>query len=187
MDLNNLLIYGLLFFQMLLLAIGLLIVAECYRALVKREVPFVRSSKKVWQHVINNLSPDSNKVFYDLGCGDGSLLFLVEEKMKMKVKGYEKGLLPYLLAMFKKCLKKSKAEIKRKDLFKQNYADADYIYLYLLPSVVQKLEPVLLSNIKKGAIVMSNSFSFKTIKPYKIIDVFPNKTLNRKLYFYQIN
>lgn len=183
---TNAAIVFLLLFQVLLLVISGLVVFELFRSLILGYVPFVRSAKKIWKKLQNEISESPGKVFYDLGCGDASLLFLVEKHKKMKVKGLELGPLPYLISKLKAFFYKSKADIKRKDFFKNDYSDANFVYMYLLHEVVDKVEAEIVPKLKPGTIVICNTFNMQNHAPYKTVDVYPEKRLNQRLYFYKV-
>lgn len=54
-----------------------------------------------------------------------------------------------------------KINILNKDLFKCDYSGYDLAVIYLYPSLMARLEPVLFKQMPKGAVIISNTFGFK--------------------------
>lgn len=69
------------------------------------------------------------------------------------------------------------------DFFKIDLSQFDYIYLFLFSSLMDKLAPKLKNNLKKGALIISNTFAFKNLMPIKILE--SSKKLET-LYIYQL-
>ena len=170
---------------LVLLGIELLTIEEIYKN-ARGKVPYVRSAKKTWALLLNEIEENPAKVFYDLGCGDGSLLFLVEKEKKMKAIGYDIGLYPYFFSRVKKMFKNSKVKFFKKDIFESDISDADFVFLYLLPPVVERFRKEIMPKLKNGAIIICNTFSLENMTPYKTIDVLPEKKLSKRLYFYKV-
>ena len=169
---------GLLFLFLLLMLI------ELVQDLFFKKVPYVRSENKVISHVLGSISPKQDDKFYDLGAGDGKFLrALIKKYPKISAVGFEKSFLPYI---FSKFLKKENYKIKFKNFYKVDLSDADYIYAYLYPEYMKKLEPKIQSELKPGAYFISSTFSFPNWKPIQTIPLNPNKKNNwGKLFIYK--
>lgn len=103
--------------------------------------------------------------FYDLGCGDGKLVFAAAQAGADAV-GYEISLLPYLIAKAKSFrIKNSKIEFK--DLWKKNLSDADIVYLFLTPKVNPKAKEKLQSELKKGSRIIAYTWPIEGWQPAK--------------------
>jgi hypothetical protein len=75
-------------------------------------------------------------------------------------------------------IKKSNTKLYKQDFLKiNNLKDYDYIYLYLFPEFMAKIEDWIFKNKSKNTIIISNSFKFAKHKPFKIID--------KKIYLYK--
>jgi hypothetical protein len=57
----------------------------------------------------------------------------------------------------------------KSDFMKIDLSTFDYIYVYLLPKQMAFIEDWIWKNIKKDAIIVSNSFQFKNHTPFEII------------------
>ena len=102
-----------------------------------------------------------DKVF-DLGCGDGRLLFAAANQ-GAEVMGYEISLLPYVLAQIKKSFfpKKEKVSIRFRDFWGVDLSEADLVYFFLMPKVYKKLKLKLGNELKPGARVIAYVWPIK--------------------------
>jgi protein-L-isoaspartate O-methyltransferase len=57
------------------------------------------------------------------------------------------------------------ARIVNGDLLNQNYSSADLVTVYLFPGGIDKVQPLLDRQLKKGARVVSHDFEFSNWKP----------------------
>lgn len=142
------------------------------------DAPYVPTKLEVVAKVLklitdkkNSKKPLLGKKFYELGSGDGRIVMEAATLGADSV-GIEQSMLRVLYSKFfawKKGLENTR--FIHGDVFKQNYNDADIIFIYLLPKGVAKLEPILKKEMKKNAIVMTQTFHFKNWKPYKKINL----------------
>jgi len=101
---------------------------------------------------------------YDLGSGDGKLLFMASY-FGAKAVGFEINPLLVILTNIKSFLKRDKNTVAYwKNFWKADFSDADAVFVYLLPWRMQELEKILIKNLKKGSLVISNSFIFPNLK-----------------------
>jgi predicted RNA methylase len=63
------------------------------------------------------------------------------------------------------------AHIVNGDLLKQNYSTADLVTVYLLPGFIDKVQPLLDQQLKKGARVVAHDFEFKYWTPEKVENI----------------
>ncbi len=101
---------------------------------------------------------------YDIGCGDGRMVYVAANDYGAKAVGLELSPLVYLLARVRKFFWKSKAEIHFSDFRYKNLSDADVIVCYLLPEALARLQPKLEAELKKGARVISYAFQIGSWK-----------------------
>jgi len=103
-----------------------------------------------------------NDVVYDLGCGDGIMVFTAVKKFEAK-KGVGVDLDPDLV---KKCQAKAKqekvadrVEFRVGDVLKvEDLSDADVVLLYMGDDINNRLKPILKKTLKPGARVVSHRF-----------------------------
>ena len=146
------------------------------------KVPYVRTPKKVLKIILNEIKLKPVDVVYDLGCGNARFLIMIKKQFGAKTIGYELSLWPYILARLNILLNKSKTKVFNRNFYKENLSNADLIFCFLLTDVMPKVQKQLEKQLKKGAKVISFSFSIKDWKPYKTIETKPGKS---KIYFYQ--
>lgn len=123
-------------------------------------------------------------VFYDLGCGDGRLLFFAEKKYNLKCIGFEIALPFYFYAKVKQLFIGSKAKIKFGNFFNFNLGDADVIYVFgtrktLSQSVRKKFE----EELKSGTKVLSYAFP---ISGWNHLDVSKPTKDELPIYLYKV-
>lgn len=115
-----------------------------------------------------------NDVVYDLGCGDGRLVFSAS-KLAGRAHGYD---LSIPLVLYGKLMSffYPRANIAFGNIWKQNYDDATVIFCYLLPNAMKQFYKEVWPKLKPGTRVISNAFEIHKLKPTKKED---------KVYLYQ--
>lgn len=157
----------------------------------KNKVPFVSSSSKILENINKALGVKDNSIVYDLGCGDGRVLFYLSRfNSKAKYIGFENNLFPLILAYVGAFLNKKKTGndviIYNKNFFTEDLSKATHIFTYLYPNVMDELLPKLEKELVPGTRLISLSFQFSFKKSIEEIDLKRNKyQLGRKLYIYQ--
>lgn len=131
-------------------------------------VPFVPTKKRVMEKMIKVAQLKKNEVVYDLGCGDGRLLFEAEKNKKILAKGYELAPIPYLLAQMNKIITRSRTSLHMANFFSANLKDANVIFCYLGPETMKNLYTKIKKECKKGTRIISNTFSIHGVKPSKV-------------------
>ena len=128
-------------------------------------VPFVPTPKKVAKKMIELADIKSKQKIYDLGCGGGIILFEAEKKYPdNKFCGYEVLRPAVIFANTKKIFKKSKINFKCQDFFAADLSDADVIFCYLFPSIMEKFYEKKFSTLKKGTKIISHGFKIKNLQ-----------------------
>ena len=148
-------------------------------------VPYVPSKKRVIQKMLKLAQLKPGEKIYDLGCGDGRLLFTAEKIYQTKGVGYEIAPLVYLSAYLRKITTGSKSQIHFQNFLKTNLKDAQTIFCYLTPSALKKLAPKLKKECRPGTRIFSNTFSIAGLKPVKTFSKDP-QTKMPTIHLYQI-
>jgi SAM-dependent methyltransferase len=93
---------------------------------------------------------------YDLGCGDGRLVFAAA-KAGAHATGFEVSLFPYLLAKVGYLFQPNKKNIniRFKDFWWHDLSDADVVYFFLIPRIYKKLKKKLEKELKPGTRVIA--------------------------------
>ncbi len=146
--------------------------------------PWVPSRKRDLKRIFKIADLKPNDTFYDLGCGNGRIIFYANRNFQVKSIGIELALPLFLICKIRQIFHSNENIIfKYKSLFKEDMSKADVIYVFALPkSLEKKLKQKLERELKPGARVISYCFSIKGLKP-KIIDK-PDQKAN-SIYLYQ--
>ncbi len=115
--------------------------------------PFVPSTKNTAASMIRLAKLKKRMKVYDLGSGDGRLLELAKQQGADSI-GYEINPFLVLLSRLRG------HTVYWKNFWQANLSDADVVFVYLLPWRMDKLERFLMSQLKPGTLVISNSFIF---------------------------
>lgn len=112
------------------------------------------------------------KVF-DLGSGDGRIVILAAQKFHADAVGVEldKDLWKLSTEKIRKLGLQKTARIVNGDLLKQDYRSADLVTVYLLSGFIDKVQPILDQQLKKGARVVAHDFEFKNWTPEKVQNI----------------
>lgn len=133
-------------------------------------VPFVPSKKSVIEKMIHAAALKAGDTVYDLGCGDGRLLFAAEKKIqRLRAVGFEIAPLVYLLAWIRKIFNGSTAKILFKNLFSADFRKANVIFCYLIPNVMPRLSEKIKRECRSGTRIVSNTFHIPGLKTAKVI------------------
>lgn len=150
--------------RIILAVMAALLVPGFYAAVTSG--PFVPSSKNRHRTMLKLADLDPTDIVYDLGCGDGRLIFQ-SAKLCKKAIGYELSIPLYLFGKIRQIFSRRNVKIRYGNIWKQNYKDADVIFCYLLPKAMKQFYKEVWPNLKKGTRVVSNAFQIHEIKPIK--------------------
>lgn len=147
--------------------------------------PYVPTKKKEAMSILAILRPKKGNMMLELGCGDG--IFLRTAVALYHVKGLGIDINPLIIFVAKiiaKVQKLQRVSFQTKNIFKTDLSQADYIYLFLMPKLLNKLAPKIKKQAKDKVVVIShgfkiegwNDFLYKTIlhKPFPTYFYRPN-------------
>ena len=158
---------------------------------IKAKVPFVRVPSAVLGDIEKALNIKEGSVVYDLGCGDGRVLFyLSKNNPRTTFIGIENSDFPALVAKvhawIHRKIYKSNIIIYKKDFFDVDISNATHIFTYLYPNVMDDLISKFDKELKRGTRLVSASFHFTSKKEIEEIDLKRSKwKLAKKLYVYE--
>ncbi len=159
-----------LFLLFLISFLALVLVSSLFH--LKHMVPFVPTPAAVIETMIREAELKPGMLVLDLGAGDGRVVRrALRREPGIRAVGYEGAFGVWLLAKLCNVMSTAKPEMRRQDFFQQNFSDADVIFTYLSIGIMQKLLPKLEKELKPGAKVISNTFSFKQREPIKKVFV----------------
>jgi hypothetical protein len=170
-----------LILMLLFVLLMLFIITSAFLGFLLTRVPFVPTYKSDIEFIVKKLGITSADTFYDLGSGDGKVVFLVEKLSGARTKGFELTWWTHLLAKIKKLAKRSKAQFINRNFFKQDWSGANYIYGYLYPPLMKRVEEKFLADCKPGSIAIIRDFPLPNLKPTEIYNM-PRK---HEIYIYK--
>lgn len=133
------------------------------------DVPYVPTTERAVEAMLELAKVTKNDVVYDLGCGDGRIVVTAAKKYGARGVGIDIN--PERIAEARENAKKNGVEHLVKfiegDLFEADIREATVVTLFLLSSVNLKLRPKLLAELKPGTRVVSNTFDMGDWKPDK--------------------
>ena len=158
---------------------------------IRAKVPFVGIPNSILKDIEKALLLNDGGVVYDLGCGDGRVLFyLAKRNPNLKYIGIENSPFPFVLAKtlswWHKKVNNINVKIIKKDFFEVDLSNATHIFTYLYPNIMDDLIPKLDKELKSGARLISASFHFTAKREKELIDLKRGKyQLAKKIYVYE--
>lgn len=136
------------------------------------DAPFIPTEVAKIKLALKLAGVKKSKIFYELGSGDGRVV-IEAAKLGAVANGVEQSWIRVWYSRFRaRQSKLNRASFFHGDIFQRHYYPADIVYIYLLTKGVLKLEDKLKKELKKGAIVVTQKYHFKTWKPFKKQDDF---------------
>jgi SAM-dependent methyltransferase len=146
-------------------------------------VPFLKSEKEILEKLEKEIDWRKIKRFYDLGSGNGNVLkFFAKLHPEIEFIGYE--LNPLRILISKLFCSLPNVKFKRKNIFKADYSDADIIFVFLLPEILEKIIKKFRRELKPHTLIISNSFQFPDDFPF--FKKLGNGEEFKTTYFYEI-
>jgi SAM-dependent methyltransferase len=172
-------LFIMLFASLIGLFFGLSLIYSCLGG----GVPWVRTGSNIAQAMFELADLQPGQTVLDIGCGDGSILFVAAKKFKAKGIGIDKN--PSLIMLGKVRAKllgvADKVKLQTGNAFTTKMPQTDLITCYLFPEFQEKLEPRLLEAYPSGTKVVTHAFKYPNLKLVKTAQI--NKTW---VYLYQV-
>ena len=163
----------------LLILIFLILITFFYS--IFRAISWFPMWSKDTKNVLDLAEVKSGQKIYDLGCGDGKLLFAAA-RLGAKAEGLEISVLPYLLAKIRQLFSKDKVTIKFRDFWLVNLSDADVVFFFLIPRIYPQPTKKLKKELKPGTKVVAYAWPIKEWQPIKV----SKRDEGPAIYLYQI-
>jgi len=119
--------------------------------------------------ILENIPMHSGQIVYDLGCGDGRFLIEAAKQYKVKAIGFEINPWAFVLGRIRVLLQRANVSIRFQNFWKADLSDADIVFFYLFPDVIEKLKEKLSAELKGEAKVISCNFEVPGWKAEKIL------------------
>lgn len=132
--------------------------------------PYVPTRNKDFDKVFYKIDIKKGSNVVDLGCGDGRVLFYLAKKYQVNGFGYDIN--PWLISWAKiiSKIKEYDLQFKREDVRNADLKNADIIYIYLFPKLIEELKEKLTQQTKKEVIIISHAFRIKELNNFKEIE-----------------
>ena len=145
----------------LLLAVSLPVVQG------QKLAPYVTSPQPIVEKMLEVARLKSGETIYDLGCGDGRILFSAVKNFGAKAVGVE--ISPALVKRAQQTLEsqgmQDQVKVIQGDMMAVDVSAANVVSLYLMTEANEQLRPKLERELKPGARVVSLEFKIKGWKP----------------------
>ncbi len=161
-------IVNILILVVYLIFLGILAIFYVYCLFVR--VPFVPAGKRDIKRMVELAQLKENQIIYDLGSGDGRIVFAAACSQNVRAIGVEYSpvliwwsrLWTHLVSL------KGNAHFVRGDFYKTDIKEADVIFCYLFPEALEKLAPKFKNELKPGSLIVSLAFQIKEWQPILI-------------------
>lgn len=150
-----------------LLVIILSAVLTIYASIIG--APIFLTSKSQLKKILREAGLKKGDRIYDLGSGTGRVLIIAEKYFNATSVGFE--LSPFLYAFSKVNLffnETKNSKVVFHDFYNQNLADADMVFIFLMPYALGRLRPKFERELRKGTKVISYVFEMKGWQPKRI-------------------
>ncbi len=133
------------------------------------DVPWVPTTDEAVRAMLVLADVKANDIVYDLGCGDGRIVIAAAKNFGAHAVGVDID--PKRINDAKRNAQQAGVEnlvrFEEGDLFNADIHEASVVTLFLLSSVNLKLRPKLLTDLKPGTRIVSNTFDMGDWKPDK--------------------
>lgn len=131
------------------------------------DAPFIPTRMDKIIPVLKTAGVKKGKIFYELGSGDGRVV-IEAAKLGAESNGVEQSWIRVWFSRYKAWqLKLNCAHFFHGDIFRRHYYPSDVTYIYMLPKAVARLEKKLNEELKKGSIIITQTYHFQNWKPFK--------------------
>jgi SAM-dependent methyltransferase len=155
-------------------------------------VPYIGSPHAVVRKVADQFTLTNESVFYDVGAGDGRVVFEVAKRYpNVKVIGIELALFPYAIAKMRQWIGKTffgryhNVVLLREDFQNHSFADATHMYTYFYPKILDLLIGQILKQKEKEVFLVSSTFETTIVENCgKVVVSEKKKALIKELFVY---
>lgn len=147
-------------------------------------VPLYLSSKTSYDVLEERLDTDRRKhfKFVDLGCGlSGALVYLSRRFPDANFHGVETAPINYLISKLRSIFRPN-LKIEYRNIWNLNLIEFDYVYCFLSPAPMPKIWKKAMNEMKKDAVLISNTFEVPGHSPHQSIAL--NDWRKSKIHFW---
>ena len=140
---------------------------SAYAQETEQTPPFVTTPEEVVERMLRLAGTTSDDVVVDLGSGDGRIV--IAAARTFGARGFGVDIDPELVARSRENARRagveSRVRFEVKDVLETDLAGASVVTIYLLPWLVDRLQPKLLAELAPGTRIVAHAFPMKGWKP----------------------
>lgn len=149
---------------------------------IQTRVPFVPTRKEDIEDIVNRVSISPDDLVYDIGSGNGKVLFLIERLTTAKTMGLQRAGWTQVYAKVRAWVSGSNTQFKSGNFFDSSWQPATVIYAYLYPFLMHQVGEKILRECRPGTRVIVRDFPITNLP---LIETWQSPS-NHKIYLYQI-
>jgi len=132
--------------------------------------PFVSTPDSVVEKMLEMADLRPSETLYDLGCGDGRILFVAAQKFKSKAVGVELSgrLVKAAAARVESLGLQDQIQVIEGNLLEVDISPANVVTIYLLRLSNERLKPKLKKQLKPGSRVVSHDYEIMGWKAERV-------------------
>jgi hypothetical protein len=178
---NLLLIIGLFYFTGKLLLIFLSLLKS-----YKGDCPYVPTKSKLLKRAFAMLEIEAGERVLDIGSGDGKFLFFGSKRVKAEFIGIEINWVLVVLSKLKKIFISTKGNEKiiKGNFLSHDFGGYDKIFMFSMPSLIEKLIPKLEKEVDKGTRIVSIKFPIESEQFKQLKALHPDK-VDKEIFLYK--
>ncbi len=147
-----------------------LLLASLYGGVARSRVPLFPSRRAALDALARLLPREGRFTFLDLGCGLGGVLaHLSRQRPAGCYEGVESAPAPFIFGRLRSALSKSACRIAWGDYRQLDFRRYDVVYAYLSPAAMPALWRKARSEMRRGSLLVSNSFAVPGVPPTRTI------------------
>ena len=159
-------------FRALALCAGLAVI-PAGAAVLDVPTPYIPSTQLNVDEMLRLAQVRPDDVVYDLGSGDGRIVITAAKEWGARGVGIEID--GKLVAQSRESAKREgvagRVSFREGDVFKAELSDATVVTMYLLTSLVERLQPKLVRELKPGTRIVAHDYGFAGWKPDRVVNV----------------
>ena len=130
------------------------------------------SSRAQIATILQAIPDNTTGVIFELGSGWGTLAMALAKALpQCRIIGVENSPLPYAVSrLLARIFSRKNLNLMHADMLRVPLEDASLVVCYLYPGGMRKLKPVL-EKLRKGTVVISNTFSVPEWKAERVLTV----------------
>jgi precorrin-6B methylase 2 len=148
---------------------GLLLAAACSAGAqdAERRSPFITTPSDVVERMLRLAGAGPSDLVVDLGSGDGRIV--IDAARKFGARGLGIELDPLLVTKSRDNVREAqladRVSIVHGDVLKADISQASVVTVYLLPSLIDRLQPRFIEELRPGTRIVSHAFQMVSWKP----------------------